>query len=142
MSDVYVRRLARVQEELDALRDAVQFASRNAGSPGGLRRADENLEAIFVIRLFAVFEGVLKEHLAQHHPNIVVPEDARAVWLIDRVAQRQTPPITFPLRNRVHEVRRWRNFLIHPGGGPALEIFWTDALARLSRFADHLPEPR
>ncbi len=89
-----------------------------------------------------MFEGILKEHLAQHHPNIHVPEEARAVWLIDRVAQRQSPPISLPLRSRVHEVRRYRNFLAHPSGRIPVETPFSTAIFRLSKFVDYLPEPR
>lgn len=116
-------------------------ASAVQGGVDDFQRASDDMEAIFLIRLFSVFEGILKEHLAQHHPSIHVPEEARSVWLIDRVAQRQPRPITFPLRQRVHEVRRYRNYLVHPRG-PALPVmFFSDALAPLSKFVDRLPEP-
>ncbi len=100
------------------------------------------MDAIFLIRLFSLFEGILKEHLTQHHPGISVPEEARAIWLIDRVAQRQTPPIGQALRSRVHEVRRYRNYLAQPSGRVPVETPFSMAIFRLSKFVDHLPEPR
>ncbi len=153
MSEIYARRLSRVQREYDASRDAVGYVIRNWDKqtisqviPGtgleDLRRAAGNLDAIFLIRMFSLFEGILKEHLAQHHPGITVPEEARAVWLIDRAAQRQTPPIGQPLRNRVHEVRRYRNYLTHPSGRVPVETLFSTAIFRSSKFVDHLPEPR
>jgi len=153
MSEVYVRRLFRIQREYGATRDAAAYVLHNwhkqdifrdiqGISEEDLRRAAGNLDAIFLIRLFSTFEGILKEHLAQHHPNIAVPEEARAVWLIDRVAQRQSPPIPASLKSRVHEVRRYRNYLTHASVGRPLETPFAMALFRLSKFVDRLPEPR
>lgn len=152
MSDIYVHSLVDVQSEYLAAQDAVDYVIANwqrdsvvRAIQGGLedfQRASDDMEAIFLIRLFSVFEGILKEHLAQHHPSIRVPEEARSVWLIDRAAQRQPRPITFPLRQRVHEVRRYRNFLVHPRGPVLPTLFFPDALAPLSKFVDRLPEPR
>lgn len=152
MSDTHVRSLVDVQSEYLAAQEAIGYVVLNwqrdsviRAIKGGLedfQHASDDLEAIFLIRLFSVFEGILKEHLAQHHPSIHVPEEARSVWLIDRVAQRQPRPITFPLRQRVHEVRRYRNFLVHPHGPSLPVLFFPDALAPLSKFVERLPEPR
>ncbi len=142
-----------MQREYDATRDAATYVIQNwhtqdifqdiqGTSLEDLRRAAGSLDAIFIIRLFSTFEGILKEHLTQHHPHIAVPEEARAVWLIDRVAQRQSPPIPPPLKSRVHEVRRYRNYLTHPSGGRPLEVTFAMALFRLSQFVERLPEPR
>lgn len=153
MSNVYVRLLERVEQELTAAHDALAYVEQNwyrqsifldvpeSSLPDVIRAAD-NQEAVYLIRLFSTFEGMLREHLAQHHPGIAVPEDARAVWLIDRVAQRQTPPIGLALKNRVHDVRRYRNHLTHPGGRLTIPIPFMTVLARLSKFVDYLPEPR
>lgn len=152
MSDIYVHSLVGVQSEYLAAQDAIDYVIANwqrdsivrtiQGGLDDFQRASDDMEAVFLIRLFSIFEGILKDYLAQYHPSIHVPEEARSVWLIDRVAQRQPRPITFPLRHRVHEVRRYRNFLVHPRG-PALPVlFFPDALAPLSKFVDHLPEPR
>ena len=153
MSDVYVYFLEQVHKELDAAHDALIYVEQNwdrqsifLDIPGSslpdLGRAAEHQEAVYFIRLFSTFEAILREHLAQHHPGIMVPEEARAVWLIDRVAQRQTPAITAVLRNRVHDVRRYRNYLTHLVGTPPFPLSFTIALARLNKFVDYLPEPR
>jgi len=118
------------------------FLDMPASGLPDLMRAARQQEAVYFIRLFSTFEAVLKEHLAQHHPGITVPEEARAVWLIDRVAQRQAPPITAALRSRVHDVRRHRNHLTHLDDRPLFPIPFTLALARLNKFVDYLPEPR
>jgi len=153
MSDLYVRLLQRVGDEHDAVdaslkyvrdqwrRQNLSLAIKQA-TPEDLQRAIDDLDTTFFIRLFSTFEGMLRQHMEQHHAGISVEEDARAVWLIDRVARLQAPPIVAPLRDRVHEVRRYRNFLVHPGGGPLRTVFFTDALARLGRFVSRLPEPR
>ena len=152
MSDALVRRLSRIRREYDATRDAAAYVIRNwqkqnifddiqGTSLEDLRRAAGSLDAVFVIRLFSTFEGILKEHLAQHHPHIAVPEEARAVWLIDRVAQRQVPPIPASLKSRVHEVRRYRNYLTHPSARHPFETPFAVALSRLSKFVERLPEP-
>ncbi len=153
MSDALVRRLSRIRREYDATRDAAAYVLRNwqkqnifddiqGTSLEDLRRAAGNLDAVFVIRLFSTFEGILKEHLAQNHPTIRVPEEARSVWLIDRVAQRQSLPISASLKSRVHEVRRYRNYLTHPSAGHPFETPFAMALFRLSKFVERLPEPR
>jgi hypothetical protein len=92
--------------------------------------------------LFAAFEGALKEHLAEYHAGMAVPEDVRVVWLIDRVATLQTPHIGIPLRQRVHEVRRYRNALVHATVPAPLSLSFTEARARLNTYLDKLPEPR
>lgn len=152
MSDKYIRRLGLVQSEYDAARDAIDYVLKNwhrqgvfgdiaGSSPEDFRRASANLEEIFFIRLFTMFEGLLKQHLSEHHPHLTIPEDAKSVWLIDRVSTLQRPRITAPLRDQVHEVRRYRNSLVHSGGFILPPVYFTEALARLSRFVSRLPEP-
>ena len=152
MSDRFVRRLKSVQSEYDAAREAIAYVDRywqklnisaeiGGITPKQFTNAANSLETIFIIRLFSTFEGVLKEHLAKNHPTISVPEDARAVWLIDRVANRQTPRINAPLVSKVHDVRKYRNSLVHVGGPVPCRIIFTDALAALAKFCDWLPDP-
>ena len=157
MSNFYVHLLEQVQGELNAAHDALVYTAQNwhrnwhrsslflampASNLPNIVWADTHLEAVYFIRLFSTFEGILKEHLAQHHPGIAVPEEARAVWLIDRTAQRQAPAISDVLRDRVHEIRRYRNHLTHRNYRAIFPIPFTTALSRLNKFADHLPEPR
>lgn len=154
MSDFYVRRLDRIREEYLAASGALAYVSafwhaHNVFNFPALevvgiedvRRAAGDLEATYFIRLFAAFEGVLKEHLAKNHPAVRVADDASAAWLIDRVAARQGPPVGTPLRARVHDVRRYRNSLVHAGGRTPAFVSLPEALGRLTRFVDRLPDP-
>lgn len=153
MSDVFVQRLRAVRDEYDAAREALSYIIRNwqkhdiyaemvsSLTPKHFNNAANNLEAIFIIRLFTTFEGILKEHLAKNHPRISVPEDARVVWLIDRVATRRPPHITTQLRVEVHKVRKYRNALVHADNVAVSRIIFNDALAQLAKYCDKLPEP-
>jgi len=104
-----------------------------------VRRAANDLDATYFIRLFSVFEGILKEHTANYQPGIRVTEDVSAAWLIDRVSKLQQPRIADLFRERVHSVRRYRNYLVHPGGNLPAFVQFSEALARLTRFVDRLP---
>jgi hypothetical protein len=152
MSDRFVRRLERIRDEHQAASGALAYVStfwlksslfnfpglETVGVEEVLRAAGE-LEATYFIRLFSVFEGILKEHMAESHPGIRVAEDASAAWLIDRVSKLQRPPVSDIFRERVHGVRKYRNYLVHPGGNLPAFVQFSEALARLTRFADRLP---
>lgn len=154
MSATYIRHLRRIGRELLAAKGALNYAGRSWDrhdlandsdlrevGPQDIRNAADNLEATFIIRLFATFEGILKEHLAQQHPGIAVPEDARAVWLIDRAAVLQSPPIGAPLRQRVHDVRKYRNVLVHASSVLLPRMTFFEVLLRLITYLSKLPEP-
>ncbi len=154
MSATYTRQLRKIGRELLAAKGALNYAGRNwdrrdlasdSGlreiGPQDIRNAADNLEATFIIRLFATFEGILKEHLAHQHPGIAVPEDARAVWLIDRVAVLQPSPISALLRQRVHDVRKYRNVLVHANSVLLSRMTFAEPLARLITYPIKLPEP-
>lgn len=154
MSDLFVRRLERIRDEHLAASGALayvsaywqkasifNFPSLETIGVEEVQRAANDLEATYFIRLFSAFEGILKEHMAQIHPGIQVAEDASAAWLIDRSAKLQQPRIADLFRERVHSVRRYRNFLVHPGGNTPPFVQFSEALARLTRFSDRLPSP-
>ena len=100
---------------------------------------DEKVEAIFLIRLFAVFEGILKEHHAQFHANDAAPPHASVSWHIDRLAFFNRSRISEKLAASVHEVRRYRNSLVHSLVN-VTSIDFDIALSTLSKFAIKLPE--
>ena len=156
MSRVYQRKLAGVQDERDVAEEAAAYVRDNwysksifdeAGFIEGrtlneILQLIKSLDTIFTIRLFAAFEGMLRQHMRQYHPKPPVPEDAGAAFLIDRAATSQALRISIPLCNEVHEVRKYRNSLMHPDGVRAREIPFTVALARLARYVGWLPEPK
>lgn len=152
MSDRFVRRLERIRDEHTASSGALayvsaywyranifNFSSLETVGVEEVQRAAGDLEATYFIQLFSVFEGILKEHVAESHPGIRVAEDVSAAWLIDRTAKLQQPRIADLFRERVHAVRRSRNFLVHPGTNTPPFVQFSEALARLTRFADRLP---
>ena len=152
MSQQYLRRLNQVKSDFDAADDALSYVSRNwdknnisqevsRSKLADFRKAQVGLETMFFIRLFATFEGILKQHLVERHSTLTLPEDPKAVWLIDRVGNLQRPRITLPLRVRVHDVRCYRNYLVHSGRHWMPQIVFIDALTGLGRFVSHLPEP-
>ena len=155
MSEIYRRRLIRIQDERDAAQDALAYIQENwhknsifnekrfveGSSLHDVTHLAENLDAIFLIRLFAAFEGMLRQHMTQYHPGSVT-DDAGAALLIDQVAVSQPKRITINLCDRVHEVRKYRNSLAHPQGKTATEVTFTETLARLAQYLGWLPEPR
>ena len=152
MSSIYINKSKSIRSEFKANQDALAYIVRHwqkqaiyneidQVGPEDFKKALDNLEGTFVLRLFAAFEGMLKEHMAQHHPAITLPEDVSMYRLIDLVANRQTPPISLPLRQRVHEVRRYRNSLVHSGAPAVPTIAFAEALSRLNTYLAKLPEP-
>ncbi len=153
MSDKYVNRLKSVASEYDAVREALAYVNVNWQkqsiysqesqklTPKHFISASASIESVFIIRLFTTFEGILKEHLSRNHPTKRIPEDARVMWLIDQVAIRQTPRIRSELREKVHEVRKYRNSLVHAGYAPSPRIIFNDALATLAKYSHILPDP-
>ena len=153
MSDLYVRRLERTRDEHQAASGALAYVSINwhrtslFNFPGlatvdveEVLRAANDLESTYFIRAFSVFEGILKEHMAENHPGIRMAEDVSTSALIDRIAKLNKSRMTDLLCERVHTVRRYRNFLVHPGAMQPAFIPFSEALARLTRFVDKLPD--
>jgi len=150
MSASYVRSLVRLKTEYEAVDASLRYVqeqwrrqnlplSITLATPEALSRAISDLPSAYSIRLFSTFEGMLREHMAQHHTAL--SEDTPAIQLIDRVASLEDNRVSAQLRDKVHEVRRYRNFLVHAGGTLPLIVAFPDALARLSKFVDKLPEP-
>jgi len=99
MSDLYIQRLRGVQTELAAVRAALTYVERNwqrqdiyldvaVLTPADFVQAVRRTEATYFIRLYAEFEGVLKDHLATNHPQVPLPDKPKVDWLISRVIQR------------------------------------------------------
>ncbi len=150
MSDVYIRRLRAVQAELNAVRQAMAYVDRNWQrqaisvevehlSRHDLTEASRNAEQTYFIRLYAEFEGILKDHLATN-PHVRVPEKPKVDWLISRVLQLESISLEQPLRLRLDLVRDYRNSIAHRTQQGALFVSFSDALSALNTFLAKLPD--
>lgn len=87
----------------------------------GLPQASRNLEGTYVVRVFAAFESALRSYERWWHPERVGTARVDASQMIDEIGARHAPdiprrtkrPIGLQIRERVHEVRRSRNYWAH-----------------------------
>lgn len=156
MSRSYKQELELVQAEYEAARLALSHIARfwntktvisemDGRRLEDFRRADNHLEVTYIIRLFATFEGLLKEYLTTHHTEITLPHQPSKMqvgWFVNRVAQLQSPPISANLIRSVEAVRNCRNDLMHTGRATSPIVSIEDALLALGKYLDKLPRPR
>jgi hypothetical protein len=146
MSHTRIQRLVAVRREFEAARRAVGFFVGgwsqlvNTVDTGGLQLQDfraalhvHGLERTYIIRLFSQFEAELRLFLRERVPR-------PAENLINRVASMQH--IDADITDMVHDVRLYRNTLVHEANIPAAAVSFEDALTFLNRFLAWLPEPR
>lgn len=124
MSNAYIERMRRIQAEFNATRECLIYVTRNwqkkdiqleRALPQDVAQAERNIEATYLIRLYAEFEGILKDHLATNHPRIKIPDKPRVDWLISRVIQAEGVSLEQPLRVRMDDARDYRNSVAHWG---------------------------
>lgn len=95
-----------------------------AGEPearSGLSRASKNLEGTYLVRLFAAFESALRSYERWWHPGRVGQTRADVSQMIDEIGarnaddvpRRRKRAIGTQIRDRVHQVRRSRNYWAH-----------------------------
>ena len=115
-------RLERVSDELESARFALSVivrdwhrhltsAIKRKGqllSLGDLQRCLDNLEPTYIVRLFATFEGILRDYWAGAMRRKSEPTMTR---LMDRVAARRRMDAA-TLAN-AHEIREFRNEIVH-----------------------------
>ena len=100
-----------------------------------VRRASSTLEATYTVRLFSVFEAILRDFLPLRHPAQV---DRRSVHdLINRTASRLHIPAN--IRDGAHQVREFRNQAVHQNQTLPSRLTFADAVAFLNRFLAWLP---
>ena len=100
-----------------------------------VRQATANVEATYIVRLFSVFEGILRAVLPV---RVASSPDRRSVYdLINRCASKWRIPTL--LRDEVHRIREFRNQAVHQSDAAAPLLF-ADALAGLNRFLAWLPD--
>lgn len=152
MSSTYIRRLRGVQTEFEAAKQALAYVERHWQqqiiyqevprlSPRDFAQASHNIEQTYFIRLYAEFEGVLKDHLTTNHPFVKVPDKPVIDWLIRRTVQAETLTVHPALRLKLDAVRNYRNAIAHHGRGSTPAITLVAALSTLNTFLAKLPEP-
>ena len=152
MSDVYIQRLRGVQREFNSAREAIRYVQRNwqrydiyADLPGlkpaNFEEAGRNAEVTYFVRLYAEFEGTLKDHLATNHPAVAVPDKPKVDKLIGLVAKAEGFILDSALRHKMDAVRDYRNSVAHRVRAAAPSVTLVDALSSFNRFFAKLPEP-
>lgn len=155
MSDVYLHRLRRVLGEYEAARGAIAFLlnkwSQQGFSDGStglsfplLEEAALNVERTYFIRLYAEFEGILKDHLLSNHPSraFAETERPRVDEVIARVVRVEPLTVNPKLRDKLDRARDYRNSIAHSRRTPVPLVSINDAVAALGKFLDMLAEPR
>lgn len=121
--------LRQVNEDLLILR----AAGRGGTSPSELARCRENLEMTYILRLFSEFEAATRDFwisaVRNTRPKMGV--------LMDRVADRLN--ITTPVRQAAHEIREYRNDVIHQNPR-ALQFDYSDCAKALGNYLGFFPQ--
>lgn len=112
--------------------------------PDGTTRRDlvaaaESLEATYLVRLWAEFETALLSYyrFLRGEPRARI----NATDLVDTLAGvRRGRAIADTVRVEVHEVREYRNSLVHERINPAPSVHIVEARRRLNTFLGKLPE--
>jgi len=103
-------------------------------SPRDLVAALDQVEATYLIRMWAAFEMALRSY----HEEKTGHDEIKAVNLVGWTAGiKQGRAISEDVRDRVHEVRNYRNYLVH--GNPAHAVTIEDARKRLNTLLHCLP---
>lgn len=139
----WLERIKAVEREFLAARKAVdEFITAlergTAALPPNTKVRDvytmsDNLEGTYLIRIFAAFESGLRNYWATIKDTIPPARD-----LIESIAGRRGVPDE--LRDEVHEVRRYRNSLVHEGDEEMSPIALGMARGRLCTYVARLPD--
>ncbi len=160
MSNVHTQRLRAVNREYEAAREAVGYVVNNWDAqdiynemPGltlpNFKATNAMLERTYFIRLFAEFEGILKDHLDTNHPaarwkgslRIAVRDKIEVNENITLVLRENGLTIPTDERQRLLDVRGYRNSIAHLNLTTPPIITFGDALSRLNTFVAKLPAP-
>ncbi len=160
MSDIHIQRLRTVNHEYDATREAVGYVINHWQSLNiyneiqgvtlrDFRNANTLLERTYLIRLFAEFEGILKDHLDTNHPlarwhgrlraelrdKLEVDENISLIVREDNLRPAAGE------RQRLLDIRQYRNSIAHLNSTVPPVITFGDTLSCLNTFLKKLPEP-
>lgn len=146
MSHEHIRSLALVQDEYEAARVSVDYAKENwatlysleafaSVSLGKLGRSAAGIETTYLVRLFSVFEAILRDYIP--HRRGATP-DRRSVYdLINKAASSLHIPI--PIRDGVQQVRDFRNQTVHNSNSKFDALAFDEARSSLNKFLAWLP---
>ncbi len=129
-------RVAQVAMEIldQALRvDASVLTSRQL-SPADAVNVIENLEATYLLRLFAEFEAGLRDVWENAYTRPTTP---RMTDLVEATAAYGDVPDD--IKDSTHEVRRFRNSLVHEGSEEAVAVSFETARKCLCTFFSRVP---
>ncbi len=103
-------------------------------TPRDVHRLNSNLEATFLVRLFAEFEAGLREVWADWCQKKTAP---RMEELLNSLAARCS--ISDGQRDHAHAVRKYRNALVHEGSEGATAVSMGDARKYLCTYFSFMP---
>jgi hypothetical protein len=131
-----------VARAIERLRRAIldgQDRAPEGTSPHDLEAADENLETTYLVRLWAEFETALLSYyrFLEGDPQARIG----ALDLVNTLAAiRRGRAIADAVRLEVHEVREYRNSLVHERTDPTPPVGLVEARSRLNTFLGKLPD--
>ncbi len=152
MSQAYIARLRRIDKSYQASLSALSYTTAYFNEQSlqerigettqhQLRSAVYTLEEAYVVRIFAEFEGILKQHLSTNHPMLKVRSDARVGYLLARVLKTEQIALSPVLFSKFELLRDTRNNIAHQNAPGFPMVSFSDARDLLARILDKLPEP-
>jgi hypothetical protein len=131
-----------VRAAVDRLKDAVarapDFLNKDPVAREYLRDAHENLEATYIIRLFAAFEAALRSYDRAKRRDLSRRTDASV--MIDEIGGKRGRGIQMGIRQRAHDVRLVRNYWAHESNADPGPMTVDAARARLQAYLHELPD--
>ncbi len=137
-------RTARIATEFNSARHCVSYVLRLVqenelsahaipeATLGSLKNCFYHLEATYIVRLFAEFEGILRDYwqtLRNTEPIVSI--------MIDRIGDRRV--MTPGILGEAHSVRDVRNSIVHEAV-ETVALTFEECRSRLSRFMSYLPK--
>ncbi len=101
-----------------------------------------NLEKTYLVRLFGEFEGILKDHLVSNHPTVRFNEKQDKVdRLLRLIMKHENVTISPSLRNKLDELRGYRNSIAHQSHLQVPMVTLADAALTLSQIVSRFDLP-
>ena len=138
VSGEYKSARAAVDHLQSALTATPDLLERDRPARDHLRRADQNLEGTYIVRLFAAFEAALRSYDRARHQDPT--RQTNASTLIDETAGKRGRGIQPHIREGNHTVRRLRNFWAHDADENPGPMTMNEARARLQVCLSELPD--